>query len=135
MVTADCALSFQCTPLCTECTHIYVHVYRQNVGMCMSAPLLYWHGISSPDYYFITELGKKYGINRRNPLLPWCARSQAVTGHFPSHHAVSQQPSWTGSSCRPLCIPHHRKLHSPTQLLPRFTPTHARKLVSKKRSI
>lgn len=104
--------------------------------MCTSAPFPYWHGITSPDDYCITELGKKYGINGRNPLLPWCARLQAVTGHFPSHHAVSQQPFWTSSSCRPLCISHHRQLHSPAQLFtPRFTPTHARKLVSQKWSI
>lgn len=57
----------------------------------MSASFPYWHGISPPDYYFITKLGKKYWINGRNTISPWCAFCYKLSlEHFPSQLSVSQ---------------------------------------------
>jgi len=97
----------------------------------MSASFPYWHGISPPGYYFITELGKKHRINRKKPIAMVCSLLQAVTEHFPSQHSVSQQ-AFPGQLPRQALLHPHHGLLRPPQLLPRLTPTYARKSVSKK---
>lgn len=72
----------------------------------MSAALPYWHGISAPDYYFITELGKKYWIDGRNTVSPWYAVCYKLSPNTFQVSALSHnKPCWTSCLLQALLHP------------------------------